>query len=607
MATFVATQLASEALERARLLAARRQDRRSAVLLVTALTLLALAVNGYHPYAEDGGLYMAGVKRLLDPALYPHATGFVLEPMRFSLFAPAVAEVVRLSRLGLPAVLLGMHLASVWVTLFAAWMLAVRCWAGREAQTGAIVLLACWLGLPVAGTALLLMDPYLTARSLSTPCMVLALVGALDMTARDATDAEGTRRRGWGLWLVSILLAAAMHPLMAAYALGASLMLICVRAARPGVRWGGTLGLAAAALGLAALLQAIAAPESAAYVRVALTRSYWFVAQWRWYEVVGLAAPLAILGVFARNTVANSFIGGSRGLQTPDADSFIGGSRGLHAPDADSFNGGSRGLQAPEKRRNNRAFRPGAGLVAARALAGMALAAGATAAIAALRFARAGAPTHLVARMQPLRVFHIVYLAMVLVLGATLGERVLGRVRWRWGVALAVLGGTMLAAARAAYPDSRHLELPWTTTLNAERNPWVQAFLWVRANTPKDALFALDADYINARNINAGNQGINARNQAGQSEDAQCFRAIAERSALADYSKDGGEASIAPELTGEWVAGQRAQATLSAETDAERVRALGPLGVSWVVLQADAATGFDCPYRNPAVQVCRLR
>jgi hypothetical protein len=103
-------------------------------------------------------------------------------------------------------------------------------------------------------------------------------------------------------------------------------------------------------------------------------------------------------------------------------------------------------------------------------------------------------------------------------------------------------------------------------------------------------LFALDADYINA-----------------EGEDAQCFRAIAERSALADYSKDGGEASIAPDLTAEWVREQAAQQGLSPVSDAERMARLRPLGVGWVVLRADAVTGFECPYQNAAVKVCRVR
>jgi hypothetical protein len=144
----------------------------------------------------------------------------------------------------------------------------------------------------------------------------------------------------------------------------------------------------------------------------------------------------------------------------------------------------------------------------------------------------------------------------------------------------------MFSTAHSAYPHSSHIELPGTTTPNL----WAQAFLWIRDHTPKDALFALDADYINA-----------------PGEDAQCFRAIAERSALADYSKDGGEASIAPDLTAAWKQGQAAQQRLSQETDAERLAALRSLSVSWVVLQASAVTGFDCPYANASVKVCRLR
>jgi len=527
------------------------KERGFAVLVVSALTLFALAADGYHPYAEDGGLYMAGVKRLLDPAMYPRGTAFVLEPMRRSLFAPAIAGMARAldmtpeagTHRGLPLLLLALHLASVWLTLFAGWLLAARCWPGRNggsaARAGAVVLLACWLALPVAGTALLLMDPYLTARSFSTPAMVLALVGALDMTEGAGTDAK-QRRRGVYLWAGSIALAATMHPLMAAYAFGATLMLSCMRSPRRSVQGWGTAALGVSAVALAQTLQMTTKPESADYLRVAMTRTYWFPAAWSWYELAGLAAPLAILTIFAW------------------------GRRSMTA----------RHESAP---RNS----------ADRALTRMAVTVGATAWMVAALFARAGAATHLVARMQPLRAFQIVYLVMLLVLGAMLGERMLGRSAWRWAAAMVLLGGAMLGAERTAFPGSNHLEMPWVEA----RNPWVQAFLWVRANTPKDALFALDADYINA-----------------PGEDAQCFRAIAERSALPDYSKDGGEASIAPEMTPAWMSGQAAQRGLSAlaTTDRERVAALGRLGVTWVVLQAGAATSFDCPYANAAVRVCRL-
>jgi hypothetical protein len=520
----------------------QRRERSFAVLLVCALTLFAVAVNGYHPCAEDGGLYMAGVKRLLDPSLYPHGTAFVLEPMRHSLFAPTVAAAVRLTHLSLPVVLLALHLASVWATLFAAWMLASRCWTGRTARAGAVVLLACWLALPIAGTALLFMDPYATARSLSTPAMVLALAGALDMIAPSGLRAQDAirRRRGFVLCAVSLALAAAMHPLMAAYALGATLMLLAARAPNRTLRLYATAALAASALALAACLQAVARPENAAYIRIALTRTYWFPAQWRWFELLGLAAPLAILSFYAWSKLA----------KTTSAHSFL-------------------------------------PIEASHALARMAIAVGATSCLIALLFARAAATTHLIARLQPLRAFQIVYLVLALTLGAYLGERLLRRIPWRWAAAMLLLGGISFAAARTAFPNSNHLELPGI----APRNPWAQAFLWVRDNTPKNALFALDADYINA-----------------PGEDAQCFRAIAQRSALPDYSKDGGEASIAPELTAEWVRGQAAQQSLSAPstTDAQRVAALQPLGVTWLVLQAGATTRFDCPYANSAVKLCRL-
>jgi hypothetical protein len=521
LATFVATvetqQQTQGADDGAR---SRDRDRRFGALLTSGLTVLAVSIAGYHPYADDGGLYVAGVKRLLDPALYPLNTQFVLEPMRHSLFAHAVAGMVRLSHLDLPAVLLLLHLASIWLTLLAAWMLAERCWETREARSGAVALLACWLGLPVAGTALMLMDPYVTARSFSTPCLVLALVGALDAKAS---------RRGWALWAGSLLIGGAMHPLMTAYTLGATLVLLCMGSRRRSVQVWGTAAVCVGAVAIAACMQSLARPESAEYVRVALTRTYWFPAEWRWFEWSGLAAPVAILAVVGWRV---------------------------------------------------RVWE------ATRALARMAVVVGSIALFVATLFAREGAATHLVARMQPLRSFQTVYLVMVLALGATLGERALRRSALRWGIAATLLGGTMFAASRGTFPDSPHLEMPGV----APRNAWVEAFLWVRDNTPKAALFALDADYIH---------------QPG--EDSQCFRAIAERSALADYSKDGGEASIAPELTGAWQTGQAAQQGLSRESDVARAAALAPLGVSWVVLAADATTRLDCPYANSAVKVCRLR
>ena len=528
LATSVAT-LALSGAERER----QRRERGFVMLLVTGLTVLAVAVHGYHPYSEDGGLYMAGIKHLVDPGMYPHGTEFVTEHLRFSIFAPVVAGLVRGSHLNVEAVLLAVQVASFWVTLFATWRLAARCFASREARCGAVALLATWMTLPVAGTALMLLDRYVTARSISTPCALLALEGALAfLLPEDETWAR--RVRGLALCYGALAVAMMVHPLMAADAMGCVLVLCCVSASTRRVQAWGTLGLCAAAVGVAATLWKLAPSDSEIYRRAAVSRYYWFLSEWQWYELVGLAAPLLILAVVA-------------------------------------FGGRRKGDGARV------------------ALARMAVACGLTAVMVAALFARVESVNYLVARLQPLRVFQLVYVVMILMVGAVAAEKVLRRRPVRWVVALAALCGVMLFVERQTFPASAHMELQGAVRTIAPQNAWEQAFVWIRQNTPKDALFAMDADYI-----------------ARPGEDAQCFRAIAERSVLPDYSKDGGEASITPELARAWAEGQAAQKGLNTETDAERIAALRPLGVSWVVLDQSVGTAFSCEFANGAVKVCRL-
>ncbi|WP_348266030.1 hypothetical protein P8936_08875 [Edaphobacter paludis] len=506
----------------------RKPELRFASILVTLLTAAVLLIHGYHPYAEDGGLYMAGIKRLLDPALYPHDPGFVTGHLRFSLFAPMVAALVRQSHLGLPVVLLLLHLASVWLVLFAAYLLAARCYDSVEARMGAVSLVATWITLPIAGTSLMLMDPYVTARSLSTPCVLFALVGMIDFLS-SATQLRN-RLRGLALCGASLVCAAAMHPLMAAYGFGCVLVLGCVLSPIRRVRLWGTIVLCLTAFGVASAIQALSPPADTIYRQVATTRFYWFLAAWHWYELLGLAAPLIILSIVGFRV-------------------------------------------CPET------------VAARRALARMSVICGVVAVAVALLFARPESATLAVARLQPLRIFQIVYIVMILAVGAALAEWLLQRHLWRWAIIFSVLSGIMFTAERRTFANSAHLELPWKTS----QNQWEQAFLWIKQNTPKTAFFALDAHYITA-----------------PGEDAQCFRAIAERSALPDYSKDGGEASITPQLTSAWQTGEIVQARINTESDAQRTAALKPLGVTWVVLKREAITEFPCAYTNAEVKVCRL-
>jgi hypothetical protein len=507
----------------------RALDHGFGAALVTLLTVLALAIHGYHPYAEDGGLYLAGAKKLLHPELYPYWSGFVTEHLRFSLFAPMVAELVRGSHLDLMTVMFGLHVLSFWMTLYAGWQLAARCYVGREERCGAVALLAVWLGLPIAGTSLMLMDPYVSARSLSTPCSLLALVGMLDFLDRSGLDTGG-RWRGLAICVGAMAVAVSVHPLMAAYALGWLLLLACMLCDDKTLRVAGMLGLCAIAIFLAAMLCWTSPRESAVYVRVALTRSYWFVARWEWYEQFGLIAPLVILG----------------------AVGFV---------------------------------RKGGRDAAVNALSRVGVVSGAVACVVALLFARADSTSLLVSRLQPLRIFQIVYVLFILVVGAASGERFLRRQAVRWVMTFSLLGGVMLYAERQTFPRSSHIELPEV----ASDNDWEQAFLWIKKNTPVDARFAMNPRYITE-----------------PGEDAQSFRAIAERSALPDYSKDGGEASITPQLAHEWMTGVSAQEQLDSMTDAERLASLKPLGVDWVVLRRGTQTKFPCEYVGATVEVCRL-
>ena len=504
------------------------EPRRGTGLGVTlALSVFAFAVAGFHPYAEDGGVYVAGVEKLLQPQLFPAWTAFVTAHLRFSLFSPMLADVVRVSHVSLPVVLLVVYFAGIWATLHGGWMVVSRCEQNLQGRVGAVALLACWLTLPVAGTSLIVMDPYLTARTISTPLTLMALAWALDRQGRS-----------WICCGLALTAATLVHPLMAGYGLAAVLLVACLGSSHRWLRRWGAWAMLALALAGAGTLQALSNPESADYLRIAITRYYWFPARWHWYEWLGLAGPVVVLIVLER---------WRRGGSTPP----------LAAASSPS-------------------------LVLTRAT----MALGGIAFAVACYFSREQLSTHLVARMQPLRCFQLVYLTMALLLGAWLGKAVLRGKLWRWAAMLLLLGSVMTFAQRQIYASSAHVEWPGSVP----RNAWERAFLWVRDNTPFDAVFALDARYITQ----------------GKGEDAQCFRAIAERSALPDYSKDGGVASIFPDLTEAWTVGQTAQTGLEAASDQERAARLKPPGAGWVVLERASATGWLCPYANKQVKVCRV-
>jgi len=193
---------------------------------------------------------------------------------------------------------------------------------------------------------------------------------------------------------------------------------------------------------------------------------------------------------------------------------------------------------------------------------------------------------------EPMRYLQLLYILFFLIVGGLIGRFVLQRHAYRWALLFVPLAAGMFYAQRQQFPASVHLELPWRTS----SNPWLQAFRWISRNTPKDALFALDPHY-----------------QTLTDEDQHGFRALAERSALADYEKDGGMAARVPSLAPRWLREVTALTGWRNFQAADFQRLQQDFSVNWIVLSKydqqyslqDSAI-MTCSYENQDVKVCRL-
>jgi hypothetical protein len=187
--------------------------------------------------------------------------------------------------------------------------------------------------------------------------------------------------------------------------------------------------------------------------------------------------------------------------------------------------------------------------------------------------------------LQPMRFLHLLYFVMVMMAGCLLGQFALKRSAWRWAVFLLVANGGMYASQRAEFAASPHLEMPGRQSSNA----WLQAFAWVRTNTPDNAYFALDPHYTEA-----------------PGEDYHSFLALAERSQLADAVKDAAVATMVPELGPVWARQVEAAAGWRdfKLTDFERLKA--EVGVDWVLVNYPQAEGLDCHWHNDQLAVCQI-
>ena len=477
---------------------------RTDLLFLVLLTLGALFVHGYHPWAEDSAIYLPGVEKALNPRLFPFNAQFFESHGHLTLFPDLIAASVRVTHLPFVYVLFFWQLLSIFLLLFGCFELARKCLSRRTACYAGTALVAALLTLPIAGTALYIMDQYLNPRNLAAFAGILAIVFLLD--------------RKYVTTALLLLFGTVIHPLMTAFAVFFCMLLLCVE------RFQSHRVMAASLLPLGFL-----GLPSNAYHQAAMTHSYHYLTLWHWYEWLGVVGPIVILWWFSR--IARS----------------------------------------TQKRELELITRT---LVLYQIIF----------VIAAL-IVSVPARFESLARLQPMRSLYLVYILLFLFGGALLQEYVLKNRWWRWIVLFLPLCAGMSYAQRVLFPASAHIEWPGAHT----RNPWVQAFEWVRDKTPSDAVFALDPYYMQI-----------------PGEDENSFRAIAQRSTLADRVSDAGAVTMFPPMAEEWLAQAQAQDHWQEFQVQDFRRLHAQYGLNWVVLQQPGVPTLQCPYQNQSVKVCRV-
>jgi hypothetical protein len=475
------------------------------LLVLLLLTTLGILLQGYHPGAEDDGVYLSAIKKDLNPSLYPHDSDFFMVQLQATCFDNLVAGSVRLTRLPIGIVLLSWQFISTFLLLWGSLRISRRCFAESSARWTAVTMVAVLLTLPVSGAALYLSDQYLHPRTLGTAIVLAAVVAILDDKHILAA-----------LLLVGAFL---VHPLMAAFGVSYCVLLAWKRSPVS------TASVALMMLPLGWIFE----PTSPAWQQAAHTRDYYYLSRWEWYEWLGVLAPMFLLWWFRRVAAGERSKILSRmasRLVLFGCIQFVVALVIMLTPAFDRM----------------RSF-------------------------------------------QPMRYLHLLYLLFVLFAGGLIGQRILRGKIYRWLLLFVPLSLGMFLAQRQTFPATEHMEWPGQSSLNA----WLQAFSWVKQNTPGDAMFALDPYYMRR-----------------PGEDFHSFRALAERSAMADYSKDPAVATQVPRLALRWQKEVTAQEGWHHFQTRDFQRLKEEFGVNWVVLERPGVAGLACPYENSAVLVCRI-
>src|SRR6185437_1409766 len=128
-------------------------------------TALGFAVMGYHPGLEDDGIYLTAVKAHLNPGLFPFHPEFFRLQLEATLFDGWMAWFVRMSGMRLDWAELLWQFVSLFVVLWACYRIASSIFKSEVARWASVAMVSAMFTLPVAGTALFLMDQHLHPRN----------------------------------------------------------------------------------------------------------------------------------------------------------------------------------------------------------------------------------------------------------------------------------------------------------------------------------------------------------------------------------------------------------------------------------------------------------
>jgi hypothetical protein len=473
-------------------------------LVVVALTVAAIAITGFHSGMEDDSIYLPGIKKLVNPALYPRDGQFFTSQTNAFLLLRMVAASVRVTHLPVQAMQLVWQVLSILALVGGFWIIAHRCFRDFWDRVGATALVSALLTMPVAGTALYIADQHLHPRTPATAAILFAIGAVLG-------------RRYWLAVLCSVA-AVLLHPLMGAFGIVYLIVL-----ALPLERWNPRFAVLLASLPLPIILH-----PNAAWREAAGTRDYIFLQRWEWYEWLGIFAPMVLVWWFG----------------------MVGEKMGSPAL-----------ARLCKRLVLYSVLMTAAGLIV-------------------------GLPERLVwlAPLQPMRHLQLVYALMLLSGGGLLTHYVLQKRAWRWAVLFVPLCGGMLYAQRASFPTSAHIEWPGQKSANR----WVRCFQWIKSNTPQDAYFV-----------------INPRYMARPGEEIFGFRAIAERSKLADWHQDAAVVAVTPDLAPEWKRQVDALRGYEGFTRENFLQLKKEYGITWAVVEG-SGSGLTCPYQEEGLAVCRI-